>query len=33
MKKIGVTNIASLTQVALAAGLTGWSRPDQKNKS
>src|SRR4029077_9279570 len=30
MKKIGVTNIASLTQVALAAGLTGWGKPDQK---
>ncbi len=30
MKKIGVTNIASLTQVALAAGLTGWGRPEQK---
>lgn len=27
MKKIGVTNIASLTQVALAAGLTGWAEP------
>lgn len=25
MKKIGVTNIAGLTQVALAAGVTGWS--------
>jgi DNA-binding NarL/FixJ family response regulator len=33
MKKIGVTNIASLTQVALAAGLTGWGRPDSKHKS
>jgi DNA-binding NarL/FixJ family response regulator len=30
MKKIGVTNVASLTQVALAAGLTGWGRPEQK---
>lgn len=29
MKKIGVTNIAGLTQVALAAGLTGWGKPDQ----
>jgi NarL family two-component system response regulator LiaR len=27
MKKIGVTNIASLTQVALGAGLTGWGNP------
>jgi DNA-binding NarL/FixJ family response regulator len=33
MKKIGVTNIASLTQVALAAGLTGWGRPDSKPKN
>jgi NarL family two-component system response regulator LiaR len=32
MKKIGVTNVASLTQVALAAGLTGWGRPDPKDK-
>jgi len=31
MKKIGVTNIASLTQVALAAGLTGWGRADPRN--
>lgn len=30
MKKIGVTNVAGLTQVALAAGLTGWGRPEQK---
>lgn len=28
MKKIGVTNIASLTQVALAAGVTGWGKPN-----
>src|SRR3954462_14309469 len=28
MKKIGVTNIAGLTQVALSAGLTGWGKPD-----
>jgi DNA-binding NarL/FixJ family response regulator len=33
MKKIGVTNIASLTQVALAAGVTGWGRPDPKTKN
>jgi NarL family two-component system response regulator LiaR len=33
MKKIGVTNIASLTQVALAAGVTGWGRPDPKTKT
>src|SRR5580765_7676206 len=26
MKKIRVTNVAGLTQVALAAGLTGWSK-------
>lgn len=32
MKKIGVTNIAALTQVALAAGLTGWGHPDPKAK-
>jgi len=25
-----VTNVASLTQVALGAGLTGWGKPDQK---
>jgi len=31
MKKIGVTNIASLTQVALAAGLTTWGKPEQKS--
>jgi NarL family two-component system response regulator LiaR len=29
MKKIGVTNIAGLTQVALAGGLTGWGRSGQ----
>ena len=29
MKKIGVTNIAGLTQVALAAGLTGWGKSDK----
>lgn len=29
MKKIGVTNIAGLTQVALEAGLTGWGKPDK----
>jgi two-component system NarL family response regulator len=28
MKKIGVNNIAGLTQVALAAGLTGWGKPE-----
>jgi DNA-binding NarL/FixJ family response regulator len=30
MKKIGVTNVAGLTQVALAAGLTGWGRPESR---
>jgi DNA-binding NarL/FixJ family response regulator len=30
MKKIGVTNIASLTQVALAAGVTGWGKPNPR---
>ena len=30
MKKIGVSNIAGLTQVALAAGLTGWGNPEPK---
>src|SRR6202163_1404745 len=30
MKKIGVTNVASLTQVALRAGLTGWGKTEQK---
>jgi DNA-binding NarL/FixJ family response regulator len=29
MKKIGVTNVASLTQLALRAGLTGWGKPEQ----
>ena len=28
MKKIGVTNVAGLTQVALAAGITGWTRQE-----
>jgi DNA-binding NarL/FixJ family response regulator len=28
MKKLGVNNIAGLTQVALAAGFTGWNKPD-----
>jgi len=31
MKKIGVTNVASLTQVALGAGLTGWGKTEQKS--
>jgi len=30
MKKIGATNVAGLTQVALGAGLTGWGKPEQK---
>jgi NarL family two-component system response regulator LiaR len=30
MKKIGVTNVAGLTQVALRAGLTGWGKTEQK---
>ncbi|HUE02800.1 MAG TPA: response regulator transcription factor [Bryobacteraceae bacterium] len=28
MKKLGVNNVAGLTQVALAAGLTHWNRPN-----
>lgn len=28
MKKLGVNNVAGLTQVALAAGLTQWNKPD-----
>jgi DNA-binding NarL/FixJ family response regulator len=28
MKKLSVNNIAGLTQVALAAGLTRWNKPD-----
>jgi DNA-binding NarL/FixJ family response regulator len=28
MKKLGVNNVAGLTQLALAAGITNWSRPD-----
>jgi DNA-binding NarL/FixJ family response regulator len=31
MKKIGVTNIAGLTHVALSAGLANWSKPDPKS--
>jgi hypothetical protein len=27
MKKIGVNNVAGLTKVALAAGLTRWTEP------
>jgi len=30
MKKLGVSSIAGLTQVALGAGLTGWGKPDRK---
>jgi NarL family two-component system response regulator LiaR len=29
MKKIGVTNVAGLTQVALTGGLTSWGKPGQ----
>ena len=28
MKKLGVNNVAGLTQLALAAGLTKWTKPD-----
>jgi two-component system NarL family response regulator len=28
MKKLGVNNVAGLTQVALAAGITHWNRPN-----
>jgi len=28
MKKLGVSNVAGLTQLALAAGLTHWDKPD-----
>lgn len=28
MKKLGVNNVAGLTQVAIAAGLTRWNKPD-----
>jgi hypothetical protein len=28
MKKLGVNNVAGLTQVALAAGLTRFDKPD-----
>jgi DNA-binding NarL/FixJ family response regulator len=28
MKKLGVSNVAGLTQLALAAGLTHWNKPD-----
>jgi DNA-binding CsgD family transcriptional regulator len=30
MKKIGVSNVAGLTQVALGAGLTGWGKTEPK---
>jgi DNA-binding NarL/FixJ family response regulator len=30
MKKLGVTNVAGLTQMAFAAGLTGWTKPDRE---
>jgi DNA-binding NarL/FixJ family response regulator len=30
MKKLGVNNVAGLTQLALAAGLTHWNKPDAK---
>jgi DNA-binding NarL/FixJ family response regulator len=33
MKKIGVNNVAGLTQVALAAGLTSWDKPEPGAKS
>jgi len=29
MKKLGVNNVAGLTQLALAAGLTHWNKPDE----
>jgi two-component system NarL family response regulator len=28
MKKLGVNNVAGLTQLALAAGITHWDKPD-----
>ncbi len=28
MKKLGVNNVAGLTQLALAAGITSWNKPD-----
>jgi DNA-binding NarL/FixJ family response regulator len=33
MKKIGVNNVAGLTQVALSAGLTSWRQPELGPKS
>ena len=30
MKKLGVNNVAGLTQLALAAGITHWNKPDAK---
>ena len=32
MRKIGVANVAGLTQVALSAGLTGWTQPQAKEQ-
>lgn len=32
MRKIGVTNVAGLTQVALAAGVTGWTQSESKDR-
>ena len=29
MKKLGVNNVAGLTQLALAAGITHWNKPDE----
>jgi DNA-binding NarL/FixJ family response regulator len=32
MKKLGVTNVAGLTQMAFAAGLIGWTKPDREDR-
>jgi DNA-binding NarL/FixJ family response regulator len=32
MKKLGVSNVAGLTQLALAAGLTQWNKPDANSQ-
>jgi DNA-binding NarL/FixJ family response regulator len=33
MKKLGVNNVAGLTQLALAAGITHWNKPDANSVS
>jgi hypothetical protein len=32
MKKLGVNNVAGLTQLALSAGITHWGKPEGETK-